>query len=839
MFRFLGGTCPTKSSSSYSPLLLSCKDMNGGPPPITTKGWTAFIQATSKTGDRKTVYHKAEVAVGNDFTLEAGSAKFGASTSIQIYSHDNITDPKALLQSITIASDCKTINSELPTLSLRDTIGPFQLLLFANNDQGIASTFYSSTYTFLIENINRNHSAAVSGLSFISSHGAFDLDGSVNGLTLAPGDSATFNQTVLIDMSPSNRYSSLSIVTAMADDGYNCTDSDLLSFSITEPMIANSTPTLPPIGLALPMDNECLVRIKATCIPSDQHTDKCEDIKATTSSCAYRPTVLSFRYDGGNCSKSNVQDQESLKLCRDYANGPPTTLGSQSYIVVSNSEDDSEVFYSGIVRVGSELLLKFGTGGSPDSLNIGIYSPSTTTKGKILQFLTITSSCVGTGKLFLEDQFGSLHLMVIVNEPQGVMTNFVQVSYSYMATNVSPNEKLALSSLTSITTFGYLDLTYAINGFVLDAGHSVRLERRFLLDATMLRRYTTITKVSAKTINGFEVCSDKEMMSFAVGEPATYPTGPHSRLPPINVPTITPGHESVSDRYGEIQSPTKSPTTISSSFVDTTALEEESCILDIEVECVTKDTLGSGKCSDLSQQEIVCKERAVTLEFLYKGGTCDQSKSLSIQSDALIECHDFQHDLPTRPQESVYILVTDPDDTSLVFLEADVSVGESFELKNTIAGISNTTRFLIYSSSNITQSNLIQSLVIMTDCSVKLALGDSLASLKLSGLHSHDQGSATSLVPVLFLYSIRIEGRMSKTEVVSIYSITNTGVVTVPVTHSHHFAKSSEEIISFEQEGSIDTSHPEKFTALTFVQTKITTSHGSRMCTKKHLLSLL
>ena len=127
--------------------------MNGGPPPITTKGWTAFIKATSNTGDRKTVYHAAEVAVGNDFTLEAGSAKFGASTSIQIYSNNNITDPKALLQSITIASDCRTINSELPTLYLRDTIGPFQLLLFANNDQGIASTFYSSIYTLFQYNV--------------------------------------------------------------------------------------------------------------------------------------------------------------------------------------------------------------------------------------------------------------------------------------------------------------------------------------------------------------------------------------------------------------------------------------------------------------------------------------------------------------------------------------------------------------------------------------------------------------------------------------------------------------------------------------------------------------
>jgi hypothetical protein len=415
-----------------------------------------------------------------------------------------------------------------------------------------------------------------------------------------------------------------------------------------------------------------------------------------------------------------------------------------------------------------------------------------------------------------------------------------------MTTNVAPKGKLTLTSLNSITTFGYLDLTYAIDGFVLDAGQSVRLERRYSIDATMLRRYNAITKVSAKTINNLEICSDNEMTTFAVGENSNPPTAkPHSksksRAPTKQRPAVTSGNDLTSDRYGQItMSPTESPNTISLNLPDTTLEGDDTCSLDIDVQCVANVTSGSRKCSDLTHEQISCEGRPNLLEFLYKGGTCHQSKSLSIQSDALLYCHDFQDDHPTRGIETVFIQITDPDDTSFVVFEVTVSAGESFVVNPNIAGMSNKTRFLIYSSSNTTRSNLIQSLVILSDCTERLSLGDSFASLKLIGFNSVTQGRKTSLIPIQFLYSLRIVGGINTTEIVSLYSITNAGVVTVSFNQPHHSISSTfEDIITFQENARMDTSQPEKFHALTFVQVKITNNHGSRMCSKKHILSFL
>ena len=297
---------------------------------------------------------------------------------------------------------------------------------------------------------------------------------------------------------------------------------NFLSFTTGSPGSAPAGPSTPPGPENIPTSDKCFVRVEGTCIPTDPTVQSCDDLTPVGTRCTDRPFVMSFRYNGGDCSQTSLQDEQAMIACKSFKGGPPTSKGALSYIVVSDVSDASKIYHSAIVPVGSEFLVRFGTSGAPAVMNIRVYSSPQTLPENMLQSVALMSDCLH-GNLHLDDTFGLLQLLVIANEAQGVLTNLVTANYSFVVENNGSNNNAILSTLSSITTLGVIDLSDSANGVVLAPGGTAQFEQKVLMDATVLQRYLALSTVTAESPLGY-ICTGMELMEYVVGDPSKLET---------------------------------------------------------------------------------------------------------------------------------------------------------------------------------------------------------------------------------------------------------------------------------------------------------------------------
>lgn len=246
------------------------------------------------------------------------------------------------------------------------------------------------------------------------------------------------------------------------------------------------------------------------------------------------------------------------------------------------------------------------------------------------------------------------------------------------------------------------------------------------------------------------------------------------------------------------------------------------------MECDVAD--GSGNCDSIHVEKIQCQGPPSNMVFRFLGGNCSSYGDES--SESLGQCLDYNDGPSAKIGERSYIRVTDLDDFEVVYFESEVLVGESFMINATGGvGMKPETLILVYSSPDTSESNLLQSIVILSDCHVALSLQDYLGSIQLIGYTDSVQGTVSSLVDVVYTFTIHNIPGGSTANLTSLNSITNLGVLDVPVAGTIVVPNTT---VTFTHEVAIDTSKQRRYTALSSLIGSL--SDGSH-CSKKDLLT--
>jgi hypothetical protein len=314
--------------------------------------------------------------------------------------------------------------------------------------------------------------------------------------------------------------------------------------------------------------------------------------------------MMSFRYNGGDCSQSdNLQDRQNFD-CFDIGSGPPTVAGVES-IITATRLGGTETYFSGPVKVGG--MYTMNEDGSFDKLaadiNITVYDPAIGISGEgMLQTIFVHLSC--SQPLFLKDRFGSSQTVQWIEDDgrnvscfQDTETGSLVVSLN-ASTVDEPVELLEMVVISNVQDEP-INYTDAVQGTILEpGGESITLPPiNVTVDLTDRVRYTFFTTIIGRAVTSGVMCNGFDFTECIAGValPPFFPT-----LAPTPSPTVTP--------Y-----PTPDPNTTT-------------CIIRGAIECVVTEPFGetcetltaatSPRCSTGAELEI--------LVFQYTGaGTTD------------------------------------------------------------------------------------------------------------------------------------------------------------------------------------------------------------------------
>jgi len=122
--------------------------------------------------------------------------------------------------------------------------------------------------------------------------------------------------------------------------------------------------------------------------------------------CDGRPWVITFLYNGGDCSQSyNLQPRQKFDCSDAGSAGPPTIAGTNSYITaVPRGEGTDTVFFAGTVPVGEKYTLNADRvfDKLAAEMTLTIYDSE---GGNLLQVVNVHLSC--SQPLILFDKYGA------------------------------------------------------------------------------------------------------------------------------------------------------------------------------------------------------------------------------------------------------------------------------------------------------------------------------------------------------------------------------------------------------------------------------------------------
>lgn len=260
--------------------------------------------------------------------------------------------------------------------------------------------------------------------------------------------------------------------------------------------------------------------------------------------------MLTFRYNGGDCSQSdNLQDRQKFDCFDSATNPPPTTARSTSYIIAT-ALGGGDVYFEGFVDVGGDYTLNEDRVFDKLSadMNITIYDPMGSTDptaiingGNIQQTIYVHLSC--SQPLFLKDRFGANQVVQWIEGDGRVVSCFIQtetapLTLSLNASNQEEPVRLLEMNVITNTQPEPINKTMEVNGVILNPGGTIDLSPiNVTVDLTSRTRYTFFTTVIGETLDGSTMCNGFDFHECIAGValPPFFPT-----LAPTPSPTITP-----------------------------------------------------------------------------------------------------------------------------------------------------------------------------------------------------------------------------------------------------------------------------------------------------------
>lgn len=259
------------------------------------------------------------------------------------------------------------------------------------------------------------------------------------------------------------------------------------------------------------------------------------------NNCDGRPQVITFRYNGGDCSQSdNLQPRQKFN-CIDINGGPPIAQGSPSYITaVPTGRDDQ--YFAGPVAVGEKFILNefFEFDRLSADMTIQIFDRQ---GGNLLQQTDVHLSC--SQPLFLFDKFGSNQVTqwievdgrIVSDRQSDVQTGTIEVKLDTASDIVKPVRLLEMTVLTN-TQDEPIDYTSQVAGVVLEPGDTIELDGFGIdIELTERTRYTFFTTLIGETLDGTNQCNGFDFLECTIGFNLN-PVFPSA--PPTPRPTLTP-----------------------------------------------------------------------------------------------------------------------------------------------------------------------------------------------------------------------------------------------------------------------------------------------------------
>lgn len=315
-----------------------------------------------------------------------------------------------------------------------------------------------------------------------------------------------------------------------------CEDEHELKFGWEEPgtLPPTKAPTPPPTPAPSPSPTStCIIDISLTGCPQYNST--------LDNDCDGRPQVITFRYDGGDCSESNNLQPRQKFQCTD-SNGGPSPSRQEPYFITAVPTGGSDLYFSGSVGVGDKYTLNENKSFDKLSADMTI-SVFDTEGGTILQTNDIHLSC--SQPLFVFDKFGA-HQVVEWIETDGrvvsaaqsdVQTGTIEVKLDTGSEVTKPVRLLEMTVITN-TQDEPIDYTSQVNGKVLNPGDVIELEGFGIdIELTERTRYTFFTTLIGETLDGTNTCNGFDFLECTIGfnlNPV-FPTDV-----PTPSPTVTP-----------------------------------------------------------------------------------------------------------------------------------------------------------------------------------------------------------------------------------------------------------------------------------------------------------
>ena len=268
------------------------------------------------------------------------------------------------------------------------------------------------------------------------------------------------------------------------------------------------------------------------------------------NNCEGRPVVITFRYNGGDCSQSdNLQDRQKFD-CFDSATNPPPTVGGTTSYILATELGGGDVYFEGFVDVGQDFTLNGDRTFDKLSadMNITVYDPAGSTDpatiingANLQQTVFVHLSC--SQPLFLKDRFGAHQVVEWIEGDGRVVSCFIETETGSLTLSLnasSQEDPVRLLEMNVITNVQPEPINYTdqVNGVILQPGGSIDLAPiNVTVDLTSRTRYTFFTTVIGETLDGSTMCNGFDFHECIAGValPPFFPT-----LAPTPSPTITP-----------------------------------------------------------------------------------------------------------------------------------------------------------------------------------------------------------------------------------------------------------------------------------------------------------
>jgi hypothetical protein len=410
----------------------------------------------------------------------------------------------------------------------------------------------------------------------------------------------------------------------------NCPSSDQIKFGWPPLVPPDDTPQPSPAPSPAPSPGPT-----STCV-IDVELDGCPQYNLSlANNCEGRPQVITFRYNGGDCSQSdNLQTRQKF-FCVDENGGPPprSALGTESFIeaVPTNGGD---LYFSGVVKVGEAFTLNENMNFDKLSADMTI-STFTRDGSTLLQRNDVHLSC--SQPLYLFDKFGSNQVIewietsgrVVTNRQSDVPTGNIKVQLD-VAPDVKPVRLLEMQVITSAQD-APIDYTSQVAGQLLTPGVPIELPGFDIdIDLSTRSRYTFFTTIIGETEDGTNMCNGNSFLECTIGfnlNP-TFPT-----FVPTPRPTVTP--------------------------FPTGAIATTPCQIASSIGCtVTSPALSDVTCDNLGGGSATCpaNEKILRAYFEYDGsqgdsvfvlGSCDKSEYIkaTVNSGGIVEFNNRADDV--------------------------------------------------------------------------------------------------------------------------------------------------------------------------------------------------